>query len=61
MTTKLYKGVTTVTTASVYGNGIATPQTQLLDMAQSMLTTQFSIINLKVCKKFLLTHKITLH
>jgi hypothetical protein len=53
--------VTTVTTASVYGNEIAVAQTKLLDMSQPMLTTQFSIINLKLCGKFLLTRKITLH
>jgi len=61
MTTKIYKGVTTVTTASLYGNEIAVPQAKLLDMSRSMLTTQFSIINLKLRGKFLLTREITLH
>jgi len=56
MTTKTYKGVTKVTTTSVYGNEIAVSQTQLLGMSQSqsqsMLTTKFSIINLRLCGKF---------
>jgi hypothetical protein len=61
MTTKIYKLVTRLTTSSVYGSEIAVLQTKWLDMSQSMLTTQFSIINPKLCGKFLLAYKITLH
>ena len=59
--TTICKAVTKVATASVYGSGTAVAQTKLLDMAQSMLTTRVSIINLKLCGKFLLTCKIALH
>jgi hypothetical protein len=49
MTTEIYKVVTSLTTASLYSSEIAVLQTKCLDMSQSMLTTQFSIINQQVC------------
>lgn len=61
MTTKIYQVVTRWATAGVYGSEIAVLQTKWLDMSQSILTTQFSIINLKLREKFLLACKITLH